>query len=242
MVEVLSGEGVADLTTDDIVASDLMLYDAQPPSFGGPRGEWLHASRIDNLASCHAAITALGSARARTPTQVIVLNDHEEVGSESAHGALSRFLLGVLERLDAEVGRAAARSLLISIDMAHAVHPAHADRHDPQHRPELGGGPVVKVNAGQRYATDAPARAVFVQACRAAGFEPQYFAGRNDVTCGTTIGPLASARTGIRAVDVGNPMLSMHSCRETADVRDIQPMIDVLTWVLDHAVPPDPAV
>ena len=241
IAEALGANGDDAIEPRDIVASDLMLFDVQPPSLGGPAGELLHASRIDNLASCHAVVTALAAAKSRALTQVIFLGDHEEVGSESAHGALSRFLLGVLERLEPEVARAVARSLLISVDMAHAIHPGHADRHDSQHRPELGGGPVVKVNASQRYATDAPARAVFVEACRAAGFEPQYFAGRNDVLCGTTIGPLASARTGMRAVDVGNPMLSMHSCRETAHARDVQPMIDALTGLLDEALPPDPA-
>ncbi len=242
VLDALRSDGLGDLAIADVLASDLMLFDTQPPGFGGPSLEFLHASRIDNLMSCHAAVSALSAARSTAATQVVILNDHEEVGSESAHGALSRFLLSVLERLDPEVGRSCARSLLVSVDMAHAVHPSHADRHDPQHYPALGSGPVVKINAAQRYATDAPARAVFVEACRSAGFEPQYFAGRNDAVCGTTIGPLVAARTGIRAVDVGSPMLSMHSCRETAAVSDVQPMIDALRHLLDEGCPPDPAV
>lgn len=239
--ELSGGEG-GGVDPGDIVAHDLMLFDVQGARFGGPHGELLRAPRLDNLASCHAALTALAAARPRDATQVIVLHDHEEVGSESVSGALSRSLLAVLERLEPDFGRAAARSLLVSVDMAHAVHPSHAARHDEHHRPVLGGGPVVKVNASQRYATDAPARAAFLQVCRAAGVEPQSFVSRNDLPCGSTIGPLSAARTGIRALDVGNPLLAMHSCRETAHVHDVQPMIDVLTRFLDEAVAPDPAM
>jgi aspartyl aminopeptidase len=116
--------------------------------------------------------------------------------------------------------RAVARSLFVSADMAHAVHPNYPDKHDKQHRPVLGGGPVIKVNASQSYATDAVAQGAFAEACRAEGVSPQFFVSRNDQACGSTIGPITAARVGIRTIDVGNPMLAMHSCRETAGSAD----------------------
>ena len=128
--------------------------------------------------------------------------------------------------------RAISRSLLISADMAHAVHPNYPDKHDKQHRPLLGGGPVIKVNVNQSYASDGPAVADFSAACRAVEVVPQHFSSRNDVPCGSTIGPISAARLGIRAVDVGSPMLSMHSCREMAAASDVAPMIRVLQRVL----------
>jgi len=124
--------------------------------------------------------------------------------------------------------RAAACSLLVSADMAHGVHPNHPDRHDPAHRPLVGGGPVIKQNAGRSYATDARTAAHFAALCAEAGIAPQHFVTRNDLPCGSTIGPITAARVGIPGVDVGNPMLSMHSCREMAGAADVAPMIEVL--------------
>jgi aspartyl aminopeptidase len=218
---------------------DLMLYDTQPSCVSGARGEFLHAPRLDNLASCHAALSALTAAqRAPLPafTRVVVLYDHEEVGSRSAQGAQSGFLADTLARIESAaksggpqgLARALARSLLVSADMAHAVHPNYADRHEPGHRPQLGGGPVLKVNANQSYASDAVTLGLFSALCRARGTTPQTFVARSDMACGSTIGPISAARAGIRTVDVGNPMLSMHSCREMAAVADVAPMIGVL--------------
>jgi len=130
--------------------------------------------------------------------------------------------------------RAISRSLLVSADMAHAVHPNYPDKHDKQHRPMLGAGPVIKVNVNQSYASDGPAVAAFSAACRAVDVAPQHFSSRNDTPCGSTIGPISAARLGLRAVDVGNPMLSMHSCREMAASRDVAPMIRVLTRLLSE--------
>jgi aspartyl aminopeptidase len=124
---------------------------------------------------------------------------------------------------------------LISADMAHAVHPNYADRHEPGHRPRVGGGPVIKRNADQAYASDAVGIGHFASLCARLGIAPQYFVTRSDVACGSTIGPITAARVGIRAVDVGNPMLSMHSCREMAGSADVQPMIDVLRLFLAGA-------
>lgn len=232
--------GVRGVRATDIVAFDLCLFDLQPGTLGGDSGEFLFSARLDNLASCHAACQALLSASGDSDaTRVIALYDHEEVGSQSATGARSQFLESVLERLassadsarDASV-RAFSQSLLISADMAHGVHPNYSDKHDRQHRPLLGAGPVLKVNSNQSYATDGPGAAAFVRACRAADVEPQHFVARNDMPCGSTIGPITAARLGIRTVDVGNPMLSMHSCREMSAVADVEPMIRVLTQLL----------
>jgi aspartyl aminopeptidase len=166
----------------------------------------------------------------------VVLYDHEEVGSRSAHGAAGTLLADALERIvtgfqggePQGVARAQARSTLISADMAHAVHPNYVDRHEPGHRPVVGQGPVIKQNAGQAYASDAPTAGLFAGLCERIGVTPQYFVSRSDLACGSTIGPITAARVGIRTVDVGNPMLSMHSCREMSGAADVQPMIDVL--------------
>jgi aspartyl aminopeptidase len=222
----------------DVVGFDLMAYDAQPPARGGVRGELLFAPRLDNLASCHAAVSALVAARgAALPawTNVIVLYDHEEVGSRSAGGAAGSFLGDGLARIVAATGgapqaleRAAAQSLLISADMAHAVHPNYADKHEPGHRPRLGGGPVLKVNAGQAYASDGPGIGFVTTLARRCGFEPQHFVTRSDLACGSTIGPIAAAQLGVRTVDLGSPMLSMHSCRELAAAADVEPLLALL--------------
>jgi aspartyl aminopeptidase len=236
--------------SSEIVSFDLCLYDVTPACLGGESSELIFAPRLDNLASCHAALTALLAAGSTAAaTRVVALYDHEEVGSQSAAGAKSRFLSSVLDRVagayrDAgrdATSRAFARSLMVSADMAHAVHPNYADKHDKQHAPKLGKGPVIKLNANQSYATDAPSAAVFELACRQAGTTPQRFVSRNDMPCGSTIGPISAAQMGIRTVDVGNPMLSMHSCREMAAAADVEPMISALTRLLTLAVLPKPS-
>ncbi len=240
------GDGVL---PEQIKGTDLCLFDTQPPTLGGARGELIFSSRLDNLTSCHAAITALlDSTDAQEATRVVVLFDHEEVGSESAAGAGSQFLESVLARIvDAYAGprdafaRALSGSLLVSADMAHAVHPNYPDKHDKQHRPLLGQGPVLKLNASQRYATDGLSAARFRKACAKLGFEPQHFVSRNDIPCGSTIGPIAAAGLGLRTVDVGNPMLSMHSCREMAASADVPLMIQVLSELLSGFTPLDPS-
>ena len=121
-----------------------------------------------------------------------------------------------------------ARSSLISLDMAHGVHPNYVDRHEPGHQPVLGRGPVIKVNAGQAYASDSETAGLFASLCARLEIRPQHFVSRSDLACGSTIGPISAARVGLRTVDVGNPMLSMHSCREMAATADVEPMIDVL--------------
>jgi len=239
LVSELRAQNQIEIDASDVLAFDLMTYDVQPSVVSGVRGEFIHAPRLDNLASCHAGLTALigaGSAPLPQHTRVLVLYDHEEVGSRSAHGAASPLLAGALERSicgfkagePQGLERALSRSTLISADMAHAVHPNYPDRHEPQHRPVIGRGPVIKSNANQSYASDARTAGLFARLCDQVGIEPQHFVSRSDLGCGSTIGPITAARIGIRTVDVGNPMLSMHSCREMAGAADVKPMIDVL--------------
>lgn len=226
----------------DILAYDLMAYDVQPASCSGADGEFIHAARLDNLSSSHAGLTALvaaGTQGASDCTRVVVLYDHEEVGSRSSTGAGGTFLSDTLERIslagadgagkEQAFARATSRSWLVSADMAHAVHPNYADRHEPGHRPRLGAGPVIKTNANQSYATDAESAGFFAALCDRVDVTTQNFVTRSDLGCGSTIGPISAARVGIRTVDVGNPMLSMHSCREMAASADVAPMISVLT-------------
>ncbi|MFW5739259.1 MAG: M18 family aminopeptidase [Myxococcota bacterium] len=225
---------------ETIVDFDLALVDVQPGSLGGVHEEFLWAPRIDNLASCHAALTALIESAASQPataaTRCLALWDNEECGSRSMQGAQGPFLRQVLGRVVQArspkalqaVDRAFASSFLVSVDMAHALHPNYADRHEPEHRPMLGKGPVIKHNANQAYASDAISASRFARACRAIGCTPQRFVVRSDMPCGSTIGPITAALTGIKTVDVGNPMLSMHSIRETAAVADHAVMIGAL--------------
>lgn len=247
LAELVAGElraqQLADVRAEDVLAFDLMAYDVQPAAVAGARGEFVHAARLDNLASCHAAVRALCDASRHDPpesTRLVVLYDHEEVGSRSARGAGGTLLADVLERVvsgfkgGAPQGapRALSRSMLVSADMAHGVHPNHADRHEPGHRPVIGRGPVIKTNANQSYASDARTAGRFRELCQSAGFEPQHFVTRSDLACGSTIGPISAARVGIATVDVGNPMLSMHSCREMAGSGDVEPMLRVMRLFL----------
>ncbi len=230
--------------SEDILAWDLMAYDVQPAALSGADGEFIHAARLDNLASSHAGLTALIAAGSKGPvpaTRVIVLYDHEEVGSRSTQGAGGTFLSDTLERIASRVGegtgeelaRAVSRSWLISADMAHAIHPNYADLHEAGHRPKIGAGPVIKTNSNQAYATDAESAGFFAALCGRVGIKPQNFVMRSDLGCGSTIGPISAARVGIRTVDVGNPMLSMHSCREMAGSGDVGTMIDILVEFFD---------
>ena len=217
---------------------DLVLTDTQPA--GATGSDWIAAPRLDNLGSCHSALHALLDAPVSSYTQLLVANDHEEVGSGSAQGARGPFLADALARVVAATGagdaqafhRAMAQSRLVSADMAHAVHPNYADRHEPSHTPVLGGGPVLKHNANQSYATSAASAAWFAACAAEVGVPVQHFVTRADLPCGSTIGPLTATRLGIATVDVGSPMLSMHSCRELASAADIPLMVAALTACL----------
>ena len=213
-----------------VLSWDVMAHDLTPPAQLGRNGEMYAAARIDNLASCHAAVEALAGLVVGPPDDtaaVVVLFDHEEIGSDSATGAGSPILPEALERIALALGadreqylRAVARSLCISADGAHAVHPNYPERHEPQYLPQLNGGPVIKTNANVRYATDAQTSARFAATCEAAGVPHQVYAHRSNLPCGSTIGPITAARLGISVVDVGSPQLSMHSARELGGSHD----------------------
>ncbi len=218
-----------------ILDHDLLLFDLAAPSFLGLNGEFLSAPRLDNLASSYAALSALlatAGERARA-TRVAALYDNEEIGSSTRQGAGGTFLAEVIDRVVAAMGangpearhRARARSLLISADMAHAQHPNYPDRNEPRHAPRLNGGPVIKYNANARYATDAASGALFARICREAMVPFQRYVNRADLVCGSTIGPLVSTQLGVRTVDVGSPMLAMHSSREMAGALDPEWMV-----------------
>ena len=206
---------------------ELCLYDVQGASVIGADHSLLASGRLDNQVSCWAAVTALSASAPTDHVAVAVLNDHEEVGSSSNTGAGGPFLESVLARIVAARGGATedlARSLVssacVSADNAHAVHPNYAERHEPGHRPIVNAGPAIKVNSNQRYATSGDTAAGFQRACEAAGVPWQVFVSRNNMPCGSTIGPITATRLGIPTVDVGVPQLSMHSARELCGADD----------------------
>jgi aspartyl aminopeptidase len=230
LAEFLASQ-VPDLEPESIAAWDLMLHDLTPPARLGRAGELIASARLDNLCSAWAAVRALagssGQPDAGDHIGVVALFDHEEVGSGSTTGAAGSVLETVLDRLVLARGgsaedrhRAFAASSCVSADMAHAVHPNYPERHEPGHRPLPNAGPVLKINANQRYASDAVTQALFTRACRAAGVPWQVFVSRNSMPCGSTIGPLTATRLGIATVDVGCAQLSMHSARELCGAED----------------------
>jgi aspartyl aminopeptidase len=214
----------------DVLGWDLMVHDLAPGAIVGRDDELIGSARLDNLASCWAAVEALADVAptaAEGTVPMVCLFDHEEVGSTSDRGAASSLLPTLLERSVLARGgdrqalhRALARSACLSADMAHATHPNYADRHDPEHRVALNGGPVLKSNANVRYATDAPGGALVALAAEKARVPLQRFAMRSDLPCGSTIGPLTAAQLGITTVDVGMPQLAMHAAREYAGSHD----------------------
>ncbi len=221
---------------------DLMTHDLTPSALLGRHDELVAAPRLDNLCSCWCALEALLRADRtgeRSSTAVVALFDHEEVGSTTATGASGPALARVLERLVSAAGgdrddlhRAMAASWVVSADMAHATHPNYVERHEPSHHIAINGGPVIKSNANQRYATDAITAARFVAACERAGVAHQRYVHRNDLPCGSTIGPVTAAELGVGVVDVGLAQLSMHSARELAGSHDPESMVAALVEVL----------
>ena len=223
----------------DVAGYDLLTADTQAPARFGKDGELFAAGRMDNLSSVYAGLVALIAAAADETAggnaggsgakhiSVLAAFDHEELGSESRSGASGPLLDDVLTRIGAGLGatptdrlRAYAASWCLSADAGHAIHPNYPERHDPVNTPIAGGGPLLKINANQRYATDALGAALWARACERAGVSYQEFVSNNAVPCGSTIGPLTATRLGIRTVDVGVPLLSMHSARELCHVND----------------------
>lgn len=219
-----------------ILTSEFNLYDTQKGAFWGAEQEFIADSQLDNLASCHAGLTALLAADKPNATCVCALFDHEEVGSGSAVGAGGSFIEDVLARIEAgagldEEGRrcASARSFFISADMAHAWNPNFPAAYEPNHKVMVNAGPVIKTNANQRYSTGADTAARFITLCEQAGVPVQQYAHRTDLGCGSTIGPIVAARLGMASIDIGSPMWAMHSLRESAGVLDHGYMIAALT-------------
>ncbi|MEX0848125.1 MAG: M18 family aminopeptidase [Ilumatobacteraceae bacterium] len=216
-----------DVDASDIGWWELSLFDRTPAAILGADSSMLASGRLDNQASCWAAVSALCGAAPASQHQVIALFDHEEVGSESATGAAGPLLEHVLERISLATGAdrgahlaALSASSCLSADNAHAVHPNYPERHEPGHRPIVNRGPALKVNSNQRYATSAETAAAFQRACERADVPWQVFVSRNTMPCGSTIGPITATRLGIPTVDVGIPQLSMHSARELCGVHD----------------------
>jgi len=218
---------------DSIVDFELNLFDTQGASLGGIHSEFLHSARLDNLASCFLALKAIEEHSANLTddedVSMIALFDHEEVGSQSSTGAGSPILSEAITRISEALSgssedrrTALAKSFVLSADMAHALHPNYQGKHEKGHAPKLNGGMVIKRNGNQRYATNAVTGFLVREVARKAGMPfVQEFVVRNDCACGSTIGPIISTQTGVRAVDVGCPQLSMHSIRETMGVTDL---------------------
>jgi aspartyl aminopeptidase len=228
----------AEIEAERILSWDLAVYDTQKGVFWGANNEFYANSQLDNLASCHAALTALldNDVLQADSTLVCAFFDHEEIGSESHKGADGSFLADTLERIalatqtDAEnYLRALAKSFMISADMAHAYQPSFPLAYDSDHKVMVNQGPVIKVNANQRYSTTSGSDALFALCCESAGVPYQKYSHRNDLACGSTIGPMASSRLGIHCVDVGNPLWAMHSIRESAGVWDHHYMIKAIS-------------
>lgn len=234
LAELAASAGVDAL---DIRGFDAVVADAARGAVFGKDDAFFASGRLDDLASVHAAVVALidaaGPSTDAAPQgdaviPVLAAFDHEELGSESRSGAAGPFLEDVLARVYASLGagvteqrRAFAASWHLSSDVGHSVHPNYAHRHDPVVQPVLGSGPILKINANQRYATDAVGAASWARWCESAGVGSQEFVSNNAVPCGSTIGPITATRLGIRTVDVGIPILSMHSARELAGVSDL---------------------
>lgn len=231
---------------DEVVGYDVMVADTAPSQVFGLNGELFASGRLDNLSSVHAGLTALLVEDERAdplPTiSVFAAFDHEEIGSQTRSGAAGPFLEQVLIRIKGaataeELSRTFAASWCLSADASHAVHPNYPDRHDPANRPIVNGGPLLKINANQRYATDAFGAAEWARSCRQAGVEFQEFVSNNAVPCGSTIGPITATRLGIRTFDVGIALLSMHSARELCGVEDPAAFADAIAAFLMPAEP-----
>lgn len=215
---------------------EISLYDSQKPALVGLQDDFIASARLDNLLSCHTGLSALLAAE---PTQwsVLICNDHEEVGSASAVGAQGPMLMDLLDALAgtaADSRRLRERSVMLSVDNAHAVHPNFSDRHDENHGPLLNAGPVIKINRNQRYATTGEGAALVRLLAERVDVPVQSFVVRTDMGCGSTIGPITASETGIATIDLGVPTLAMHSIRELAGARDPGYLLSLLTGFLNR--------
>lgn len=233
---VVTGEKFKDTLRAEIPESaklldfDVQLFDAQKAARGGFHDEWIYSGRLDNLSSCHAiAESLIASEPLENDFAVACFFNNEEVGSTTREGAGGNFLKSVLDSIVPNVDALlASNSLALSIDMAHAVHPNFPQKHEQNHAPILGGGIVLKTNSQKRYASDVYSNARLKLLCEQANINCQTFVMRNDMPCGSTVGPTVSAALGIPTVDIGEPMLSMHSIREMTAAKDHADMISLL--------------
>lgn len=222
-----------------LLGFELSFYNMQGAAITGIANEFLASARLDNLLSCYAGIESLLHAD-ETVTSLMICSDHEEVGSASAEGAEGPFLKTTLERMlpnKDDYHRAIANSLLISTDNAHGIHPNYPDKHDANHGPLLNKGPVIKVNANQRYATNSETSGYFVSLCDANNVPHQTFVTRTDMACGSTIGPITAKTLGVKTLDVGVPTFAMHSIRELAGSEDAYSLAQVLKAFYSDAGP-----
>ena len=235
---LLAGE--LKVSAKDIMTYELNVFDTQAGSFWGAEQEFIASSQLDNLASCHAALTAMLAIENPDATTICAFFDHEEVGSESAAGAGGSFAVDVIDRIslclemDEEAQHcASAKSFFVSADMAHAYQPNFPNAYEPNHHVLVNAGPVIKTNSNQRYSTNADTAARFMSLCEAVNVPFQHYTHRTDLGCGSTIGPIVASRLGVASVDVGSPMWAMHSLRESAGVLDVSHMISVMKAVFN---------
>lgn len=215
------------VNADDILDFDIYLADASPACTFGVHDEFISSGRLDDLSMCYAGLEALLKSKKSDTTKVLAIFDNEETGSQTKQGAASPFLSMMLQRIAvAQSGsteafaQAVERAFMVSADNAHAWHPNYSEKYDPTNHPVLGGGPVIKFNAAQKYASDAASAAVFAEICRKAGVPCQRFVNHSDVAGGSTLGNILASSIPLRGVDMGNAILAMHSCRETGSVND----------------------
>lgn len=226
------------VSAEDILDFDLYLYDTTAPCLLGADNEFISAGRLDDLSMVHAGLEAMIAAADKTPntTKILAIFDNEETGSHTKQGAASPFLANTIERMVAAQGgnkddyfRAIENAFMISADNAHAYHPNFGEKYDPVNHPMLGGGPAIKFNAAQKYASDAFSAAVFENICREAGVPCQKFVNHSDVAGGSTLGNILTATIPMAGVDMGNAILAMHSVRETGSVIDHEYCIRAFT-------------
>lgn len=218
------------ISAANVLDYELCFYDSQPAALVGLNQDFIASARLDNLLSCYAGLQGLLNSNDQH-TQVLVCTDHEEVGSNSACGADGPFLEQVLRRMlntEEDFVRCIQHSLLISADNAHGIHPNYADKHDANHGPLLNHGPVIKVNANQRYATSSETSSFFKLLCQQAEIPVQSFVTRSDLGCGSTIGPITASQLGVQTIDIGVPTFAMHSIRELAGSKDLSYLVRAL--------------
>ena len=239
-------ENLALSDAEKVLSYELSFYDSQQPALIGVTDDFIASARLDNLLSCYIGLQSLITSDAKQPA-LLVCSDHEEVGIVSASGAAGSFLEAVLERINecfvaesvATTQQAKRRlldnSMLISVDNAHGIHPNFPEKHDQQHGPILNQGPVLKINANQRYASNSETGAILTALCDRIGVPLQSFVVRSDMACGSTIGPIMSAELGLKTVDIGVPTFAMHSVRELAGSKDTEFLMQVLTAFLNQS-------